>query len=619
MAKRSPAPIPSPVPTGEGQGGGRSQVNPLPTDHTPAVHVERLTVRHIGRRAPALRDFSLEWAPGERLLLLGPSGAGKSTLALCLNGLIPHSVEAHWEAGRILVDGQDTRQASLGHLTRQVGLLFQDPESQLALLEVDDEVAFGLENLGTPRPEMLRRVPAARTLLGLDPARTPARLDQLSGGTKQRVTLAAILAMGPGALVLDEPTANLDPQGTTELFATLADLCRDSNRSLLLVEHRLDDILALIERVVVLDERGTGALTGPPREIFQQHADTLDRLGVWVPQVARLGALFPGAKAPLTIAEAADLLVTSWPTSATAAPTGDCPSPIRHSRESGNPPSPAGAAILAAEQVSYRYTPDGPPALAAVDLTVYPGEFLALAGANAAGKTTLALLLAGALQPTTGRVLLDGRDLRTVPERDVRRRLAYVFQYPEHQFVTGTVQSELLFGLRARGVPPATAAKQALAALERIGLADLAAAHPLSLSHGQKRRLSVATALVTEPDVLLLDEPTFGQDRRYTDELLALLTDLHRSGTTVVVITHDMTIVAEHATRVVALASGHIVFDGTPAALFARPDLLTRCALRLPPIAQAVQQARERRPALPAVSSLRALSAALAGEQPSPP
>ncbi len=574
----------------------------------PAVHVERITVRHIGRRAPALRDFSLDWTPGERLLLLGPSGAGKSTLALCLNGLIPHSVEAHWEAGRILVDGQDTRQASLGRLTRQVGLLFQDPEAQLALLEVDDEVAFGLENLGTPRPAMLRRVPAARALLGLDPARTPARLDQLSGGTKQRVTLAAILAMGPGALVLDEPTANLDPQGTTELFDTLADLCRDSNRSLLLVEHRLDDILALIDRVVVLDERGTVALTGPPREVFQQHADTLDQLGVWVPQVARLGALFPGAKAPLTVAEAADLLVTSWPTHQS-----------RHSREGGNPPPPAGAAILAAEQVSYRYTPDGPPALAAVDLTVHPGEFLALAGANAAGKTTLALLLAGALQPTTGRVLLDGRDLRAVPERDMRRRLAYVFQYPEHQFVTGTVQSELLFGLRARGVAPAAAAKRALAALERIGLADLAAAHPLSISHGQKRRLSVATALVTEPDVLLLDEPTFGQDRRYTDELLALLTDLHQSGTTVVVITHDMALVAEHATRVVALASGQIVFDGPPAALFARPDLLTRYALRLPPIAQAVQQARALRAALPAVSSLRELAAALVGEQPSSP
>ena len=581
----------------------------------PAVHVERLTVRHIGRRAPALRDVSLEWAPGERLLLLGPSGAGKSTLALCLNGLIPHSVEAHWEAGRILVDGQDTRQASLGRLTRQVGLLFQDPEAQLALLEVDDEVAFGLENLGTPRSEMLRRVPAARALLGLDPARTPPRLDQLSGGTKQRVTLAAILAMGPGALVLDEPTANLDPQGTTELFDTLTDLCRDSNRSLLLVEHRLDDILALIEHVVVLDERGTSVLTGPPREIFERHADTLDRLGVWVPQVARLGSLFPGARAPLTVAEAADLLVTAWPTHQSR----HSRLPTRHSRESGNPPSPAGAAILAAEQVSYRYTPDGPPALAAVDLTVHPGEFLALAGANAAGKTTLALLLAGALQPTTGRVLLDGRDLRAVPERDMRRRLAYVFQYPEHQFVTGTVRDELLFGLRARGVAAAAAVERAMTALERIGLADLAAAHPLSLSHGQKRRLSVATALVTDPDVLLLDEPTFGQDRRYTDELLALLTDLHRSGTTVVVITHDMTLVAEHATRVVALASGRVVFDGPPAALFARPDLLTRCALRLPPIAQAVQQARELRAALPAVSSLRELAAALVGGQPSSP
>ena len=317
----------------------------------PAVHVERITVRHIGRRAPALRDFSLEWAPGERLLLLGPSGAGKSTLALCLNGLIPHSVEAHWEAGRILVDGQDTRQASLGRLTRQVGLLFQDPEAQLALLEVDDEVAFGLENLGTPRPAKCcgasrRRAPCSAWTR---PAHRP-RLDQLSGGTKQRVTLAAILAMGPGALVLDEPTANLDPQGTTELFDTLADLCRDSNRSLLLVEHRLDDILALIDRVVVLDERGTGRPDrSSPRDI---RADTPTRSTAWACGCRRSRGSAPSSPAPRRRSPSRKQPISSSRPGRThqSRQPPALPASLHSSRKRGDPPRGPSAAILAAEQ-----------------------------------------------------------------------------------------------------------------------------------------------------------------------------------------------------------------------------------------------------------------------------
>ncbi|MGH2356001.1 MAG: ABC transporter ATP-binding protein, partial [Chloroflexota bacterium] len=188
---------------------------------SPSIAVEGLTLRHVGRRAPALRDLSLRWEAGERLLLLGPSGSGKSTLALCLNGIIPHSLEAHWERGRVLIDGRSTLDTSLGDLTRTVGVLFQDPEAQLVMLEVDDEIAFGLENLGLPRREIIARVRAAREMVSLDPERTPARLDHLSGGAKQRVVLAALLAMGGHAIVVDEPTANLDPQGARLVLSLL--------------------------------------------------------------------------------------------------------------------------------------------------------------------------------------------------------------------------------------------------------------------------------------------------------------------------------------------------------------------------------------------------------------
>jgi energy-coupling factor transport system ATP-binding protein len=247
-----------------------------------------------------------------------------------------------------------------------------------------------------------------------------------------------------------------------------------------------------------------------------------------------------------------------------------------------------------------------------VSFDVGAGEFVAVVGANAAGKSTLGLLLAGVLRPSEGVVALDGRDLRRVPEREVRARLSYVFQYPEHQFVAGTVQDEVLFGLRVRGWAPVDAARRAAGAMERFGLARLAAANPFTLSHGQKRRLSVATALVADPEVLILDEPTFGQDRRNTDELLAALHHLQGAGRTVVVITHDLALVAEHAHRVIAMSAGRLVFDGPPRALFERPEVLAQCGLRRPPVAEVVALARARRPDIPPAVSLPEVRAALA-------
>ncbi len=571
----------------------------------------------MGRRLPALRGLSLHWAEGERLLLLGPSGSGKSTLALCLNGIIPHSLEAHWEAGRVLVWGRDTRQAGLGELTRRVGVLFQDPEAQLVMLEVDDEIAFGLENQGVPREAMRLRVQAARELVRLDPARTPSRLDQLSGGAKQRVVLASLLAVGPAALVLDEPTANLDPEGARHVLAVVGQLCARGERSLLLVEHRIDEALPLIDRVAVLDHGGRLALEGRPDAVFGAYESQLAALGVWTPQLAALARLLDPRAAPVprSAADAADLLVRLWPSGA----QGETPAGGHGERMAGSSagarPSvgrPASATpLLALRNVSFRYPRGTVAALEDVSLAISAGEFVALVGPNAAGKSTLGLLLAGVLAPTTGTLSLDGRDRRTISERELRRRLSYVFQYPEHQFVARTVRDDVLFGLHVRGVASADAARRADAILEQFGLSALAEASPYSLSHGQKRRLSVAAALVTDPELIILDEPTFGQDRRHTDELMAVLRDLHRRGRTIVVITHDLALVAEYAERAVALAAGRVVFDGPPHALFARPEVLAQCGLSLPPVAEAVALARRRRPDIPEAISLGEVRALL--------
>jgi energy-coupling factor transport system ATP-binding protein len=488
---------------------------------------------------------------------------------------------------------------------------------------VDDEIAFGLENLGLPREEMRRRVGAARAAVGLNPGRTPRHLDALSGGAKQRVTLASILAMGPDALVADEPTANLDPAGARLAFRLLRGAARD--RSLLLIEHRLDDLAGLVDRVAVLDGQGSLALEGTPARVFRAEAGRLEALGVWTPQYAGLAGLLgaPEDVLPESAGEAADLLVAYWP----VPPTGRGPRSEVGSRKSeaaatldvGSRTSDVGPGagrgargpLLAVECVSYRYPGGAYPALEQVTLRVRQGEYVALAGPNGAGKSTLGLLLAGVLRPATGRVLLEGQDLRGVDEGDARRRLAYVFQYPEHQFAARTVREDVLLGLRRLGADPATADWRAAEVLERFGLAALAEANPYLLSHGQKRRLSVATALVLRPEAVILDEPTFGQDRRNAEETLDLLDALHREGHTVVVITHDMTLVAERAQRAVALAAGRVVFDGRPRALFDRPDVLRRCGLRRPPVAEAVTRARRRRPEIPPAISLDELRRAV--------
>ena len=544
------------------------------------AEITGLTLRHIGRRAPALRDLSLRWERGERLLLLGPSGSGKSTLALCLDGLIPHAMDAHWESGSIRVDGAETRSTGLASLSSTVGVLFQDPETQLVMLEIDDEIAFGLENHAVPRAAMAERIAAARADTGLGGERAP--IAALSGGTKQRVALAAILALRARGIVLDEPTANLDPAGTREVLDAIERLVADRDRSLLIIEHRLDLVLRSIDRVAVLDGEGRLALSGTPREVFVDAMDRLESLGVWIPQLRRLAALLGSDALPRDPAEAATVILERWPRATRAAV----------------PAAAAGSPVVRASDLAYRYPGSPRRALDGVSITVGQGELVAIVGANGAGKSTLGLVLAGALAPGAGAVERVGS-------------VAFVFQYPEHQFVARTVADELRVTLRARRLGPDEVERIAGGLLERAGLRALADANPFTLSHGQKRRLSVATALATEAAALILDEPTFGQDERNAGLLLETLELLRAEGRALVAITHDLALVADHATRAVALDGGRIVFDGAPATLFADEGLLTRCALRRPPVAEAFRIAAERRADVPPLVGLAAVRDAL--------
>ena len=452
--------------------------------------------RHAGRKAWAVRDVDLRIAHGERVLLLGPSGAGKSTLLAALAGLLP--ADSGEAAGTIEIDGLDPL-----HARDRVGIVFQDPQTQLVMARCGDDVAFGLENRGVPAARIWPRVSDALDRVGF-PYPITRSTSALSGGEAQRLALAGVLALRPRLLLLDEPTANLDPAGAALVRESL-EMSR-SDATMILVEHRVAEALPLVDRVVVLEPGGGVRADGAPEMVFAAYGDKLADSGVWVP-----GFTIPALK------------------SATAA----TPDLVRTEHVS----------------VAQRLTP--------VSLGVGEGEVLAVTGPNGAGKSTLALILGGLLAPTGGRVhgFGDERPPHRWRAATLTGRIGSVFQNPEHQFVTSRVVDELAVGPRRLGRPSGEVERTVEDLLERLRLGKLAGANPYTLSGGEARRLSVATALATAPRLLVLDEPTFGQDRRTWIELVTLLATLRDDGHAIVAVTHDDDFVQTLADRTFPLGT----------------------------------------------------------------
>lgn len=450
--------------------------------------------RHASRLAWALRDVSFRIEPGERVLVLGASGAGKSTLLHGLAGVLGGEEEGE-STGDLLVDGAPAV-ATRG----RAGLVLQDPDSQVILARAGDDVAFGCENLGVPREEIWPRVESALEAVGLDvPLDHPTKA--LSGGQKQRLALAGMLAMRPGLVLLDEPTANLDPAGVIEVRDAVERMLRARPATLIVVEHRLEVWLPLITRVIVIGAGGVIA-DGAPAEVLGAQGARLAADGVWVP-----------GHAPAT------------------------PPPPR---------SAPGDALLSARGLAVARV-KGRPVATGIDLDVHAGQVLAITGPNGAGKSTLGLTLAGLLPPAGGALtasarLADGADASPIrwASKDLLTRIGMVFQEPEHQLLAKTVRDELAVGPRALGMTEEEIAVRSDELLARLRLDHLAAANPYTLSGGEKRRLTVAAAIATRPRVLVLDEPTFGQDARTWAELVAMLAALRDEGSAIVTITHDI-------------------------------------------------------------------------------
>lgn len=543
----------------------------------PSITINRLSVRYPFEQDEVLHNVNLDIAQGEKVLLLGPSGGGKSTLALALAGIIPRSVEAEL-TGEVLVDGVDPQIAGIAAMCRKIGILFQDPDTQLCMTTVKDEIAFGLENMGLSRTEMESRICSSLAMTGISDRRL-ANSQQLSGGFKQKLGLACLLAMDQEMLILDEPTANLDPAATDEMFSLLEQLATHSNKTLLFIEHKLDDLLAYLDRVIVLDDRGRVVADGGPRNIFQYELEKLLELGVWVPRLCmaareleQQGMVWPAF--PLTMVEweeglaARGISLNGSMDQAGASLLAARPLPL------ADPP------LLELERVAFNYGDSN--VLGDVSFTIATGEFVALLGANGSGKSTLVQLLVKLLVPTKGTIRFGGKQLDKLSIKELMRQVGFVCQNPEHQFVRDTVEDELAYGLRILGFSEDQLRIRVDELLQRFKLAPYRNQNPFSLSQGQKRRLSVAATLTGEQRLLILDEPTFGQDYQNTVALMALLQELNQEGKTIVIVTHDMELVKRYASRVLLLHERKLLYQGAPELFFEEEGLLSQAAMKRP-------------------------------------
>ena len=554
----------------------------------PDIRIEALSFAYADTPRLALSSIDLTIPEGEFVLLAGPSGCGKSTLALTIAGLIPTRITGDMQ-GNIFLDEKNMNGMDIHEVSQHVGMVFQNPDNQLVHLDVESEVAFGPENLALPRAEVAKRVDESLMYTGMESMRFQ-EIFALSGGQKQRVAISATLAMRPNILVLDEPTSDLDPVGTQEVLSVLRDLNKQYGMTIVLVEHKIDEVVPWVDRVLLMEE-GRIIRDDSPRHVFDD-IESWQRLGVSVPQIVLLARelpdMFPG-ETPLSIDEAYQALHNSYYAQALRQHNEQ----LRALASSETIPTLTIAAntigpqqsILSWKSVALAYGTK--EVLKDIDLEVMPEEWVALIGPNGSGKTSLASLAMGFQASTGGTVLYKGKPVAVGQISRQAERMAYLFQAADNMLFEATVEREFLFGVRNR-----RKRKEALpfSVDELLHVVDLTAYrndNPFNLSFGQRKRLAIGVLLTRHPDMLILDEPTTGQDEGHARAFLEFLQQLRiHDKFTYLMITHDMQAVADYASRVVVLRDGRIILNGTPDEVFAHTDELASCGILPPPIAQ---------------------------------
>ena len=547
------------------------------------ISVSDVTFSYAGAPRPALEHISLDIAQGDFVGIIGPSGAGKSTLASCLSGAVPHHYRGELY-GAVTVDGKDTCEVSLTDISQIVGSVLQDIDTQMVASVVEDEMLFGLENFGVPHDQIEQRVVETLETVGIADLRD-REIATLSGGQKQKVAIAAILALRPRVLVLDEPTAALDPASSTLVFETLRHAQRELGITVVVIEQKVALLSEYCSRVLVLNE-GRIVLDGEPHEVFA-HTEELRHIGVDCPRVTRvfnsLASQGLASGRPALNVDEAEALITSLVTSVAAPSTTSAkPSPSPHA-PSPRPHALEAEPVLSFDHVDFSY-PGGGGAVHDLELTVYPGELIGIVGQNGAGKTTLTKLLTGLLKPEAGRVRVAGLDTASVPTSRIAREVATLFQNPDRQICKDTVLDEVAFGLELQGVDRAEAERRARLVIDRFGLpADEA---PFSLSRGQRQMVALASVVVVEPKIVVLDEPTSGLDYRECMTVMETVRTMAERGCAVIMVCHDMEVVSDFAERIAVMAKGRILARGTTHELFSNVELMRKAYVEPPQIVE---------------------------------
>lgn len=535
----------------------------------PAITFRDVHFRYDGADHDAINGVSLSLTPGSFTVVMGSSGAGKTTLARCCNRIVPGYYRGSF-SGDVMVNGSSTESKRIAELASEVGMVFQDFESQIFSTDILLDLAFGPENLQHPPHQILERARLIMHELHFDGM---ANRDStaLSGGQKQRLAIASVLMMNTGIIVLDEPTTDLDPVSRSEIL-TLLDSIRKTGRTIVLIDHS-PEIALYADRTIILNA-GEVVADGPSVDVFS-HLFPWNQRGIRPPQL--MDAMFRLGFAPrnITIDELVDLLRQN---NLLPDPALRDPSIPESLPETGTPCE----TIIEVDSVRFSYS--GSPVLDDISLQIARGDFVAILGKNGSGKTTLAKHFNGILTPDSGSIRIRGVPVNGITAGNLARAIGHVFQNPDHQLFCPRVCEELEFGLRQGGIDKGEWDERIRTALEAVGLPGRQDADPFMLTKGDRQRVAVASVLVMMPDIIVLDEPTTGLDHCDQLGMMALIENLNRQGHTIIMITHSMSLAIQFARRVILMAEGRIIGDGDRS-LFLRDDLLAQAGLKRPPIA----------------------------------
>ena len=552
----------------------------------PIIHIEHLTYTYPSEHR-ALVDVSLDVSPGEYLAIVGANGAGKTTLCMFLNGVIPNVVGGR-VAGSVQVCGADVFEHHVYETAQNVGLVLQDPESQLFSADIRSEIAFAAENRGVPRQEILSRLQEVLRIVRLEDHATRLS-DELSGGQKQRLAIAANLIVRPKILVADEPTSQLDPIGKEEVFSTLHSLNKDYGMTVVIASHDVDEIVRYADRVIVLD-KGRIILEGKPDQVFRE-IETLDQVYVHVPDLARLGKLLriDGKRLlSLSVPEAASQL-KQWlcehnPELIQGPPVSA--QPVASSLQEGV------EYAVEIKDVSYTYPGTSAPAIKDITFSIPKGQFVGIIGQNGGGKTTIMKCLVGLVKSSRGEIRLNGQTLARQKVGEIATQIGLILQNPDTQLFHMSVEEEIRFGLTNLGLDSTEIEKRLEEALKITGLETYRSLYPFKLSLGDRRKVAVAAIVAMRPRILIFDEPLTGQDYKGRYELTNLAAELHRLGHTVMMISHDMELIAKYTQRTLVIGKGQLLLDAPTREIFDHLDVLRDTYIEPPEIVRLGQALR---------------------------